>query len=62
VATRKFIACHSDNMRIRFQAHIGISAKSFFITKILCTYTMNYLHQEKSLPDHEVAGMPSAPF
>ena len=32
--------------RVRF-------AKSFFLAKILYEYTMNYLHQEKSIRDHE---------
>jgi hypothetical protein len=30
-----------------------IFVKSFFLAKILCTYTMNFLHQEKSIRDHE---------
>jgi hypothetical protein len=30
-----------------------IFVKSFFLAKILYTYTMNFFHQEKSIRDHE---------
>jgi hypothetical protein len=33
----------------------SVFVKSFFIAKILCTYTMNFLHQEKSLRDHGIS-------
>jgi hypothetical protein len=32
---------------------VRIFVKTLFLTKTLCTYTMNYLHQEKYLRDHE---------
>jgi hypothetical protein len=31
----------------------SVMAKRFFLVKILCTYTMNYLRQEITLRDHE---------
>jgi hypothetical protein len=33
----------------------GVFVKSFFLAKISCTYTMNYLRQEKCLRDHELS-------
>jgi hypothetical protein len=42
---------------VLFAANIRLKSpvitKTFFIAKILCTYTMNYLRQEKSIRDHE---------
>jgi hypothetical protein len=40
---------------------VSAFVKSFFIAKTSCTYTMNYLQQEKGLRDHEVSPDPDSP-
>jgi hypothetical protein len=45
------IARNAENLWISSRVFV----KSFFIAKTSYTYTMNYLHQEKSLRDHGVA-------
>jgi hypothetical protein len=48
---RQFPANEGD---LSLLVHIGgtVFAKTYFSAKISCTYTMNYLHQEKCLRDH----------
>jgi hypothetical protein len=59
-AERKIRVAAIDNdwSGLRLVRHVrpGIFAKSFFIMKVLCAYTMNNLRQEISLPDHGAAG------
>jgi hypothetical protein len=43
-------ACYADFVRI----FAVIFVKRFFSAKTSCTYTMNYLHQEKCFRDHGV--------
>jgi hypothetical protein len=47
--SRRHCAVYTKIIRIIDRVFV----KSFFIAKILCTYTMNYLRQEKGLRDHQ---------
>jgi hypothetical protein len=45
-------------MRQKPEVLVEIFEKTYFFTKISCTYTMNFLRQEKCLRDHEgIPGM-----